>query len=86
MHLLEVLKKLDDQLEEMAKTGQNRSFCTDITLLLNDPDKEPAWYHYQIVNTIQDNQNMPYEVDPIDQTREPGQKLIKIGCFVPTLS
>ena len=35
-------EKLDDQLEKMAKTGQNRSFCTDITLLLNDPDKEPA--------------------------------------------
>ena len=33
--MLEVLKKLDDQLEKMAKTGQNR-------LLLNDPDAEPA--------------------------------------------
>ena len=42
MHLLEVPKKLDDQLERMAKTGQNRSFCTDVTLLLNDPDAEPA--------------------------------------------
>ncbi len=78
------VRKLDDQLEKMAKTGQNRSFCTDVTLLLNDPGEEPASYHYQIVNTIQDNQNMQYEVDPIDQTREPGQKLIKTGCFVLT--
>ena len=52
MHLLEVLKKFDDQLEKMAKTGQNMSFSTDVTLLLNDLDAEPAWYHYQIVNTI----------------------------------
>ena len=42
MHLLEVPKKLDDQLEKMAKTGQNRSFCTDVTLSLNDPNAEPA--------------------------------------------
>ena len=39
-------------LSKRRKTGQNRSFCTNVTVLLHDPDAKTVWYHYQIVTTI----------------------------------
>ena len=39
-------------LRKWLKTGQNRSFCTNVTVLLHDPDAKTVWYNYQIVTTI----------------------------------
>ena len=39
-------------LRKWPKTGQNRSFCTNVTVLLHDPDAKTVWYHYQIVTAI----------------------------------
>ena len=34
------------------KTGENRSFCANVMLLLNDPGAKTVWYHCQIMNTV----------------------------------
>ena len=51
---------------------------------LNDPYAKYDKYVDHIVNTMLNYQNMQFEVNPIDQTWENGQKLVKTGHFVPT--
>ena len=45
-------RPIGPNLRKWSKTGQNRSFCTNVTLLLNDPDAKHEWHHYQIIRTV----------------------------------